>query len=438
MAWDDVSTETIQNCFKILNESNHENTLIEHYETEIERTDIFDPLMSEDFLNIENTEDQDINEIVYKRIKSIQGLYDYGPIGCATQSNILAIWRKHFILEEKMLEVDCSIITPEPVLKASEFLELRISNTKCENECNKLRNIIDLGYILNVSYSFLRPETAQGIFVNFDALLRFNHQNIPFAAAQIGKAFRNEISPRSGLLRVREFTMAEIEHFVDPDDKSHPKFDKVASLKLSLLSSADQINGRPSREDLTLDEAGLIANQTLGYFIGRIYLFLIRVGINHDKLRFRQHLTNEMAHYACDCWDAECKTSYIKKTITCAIPIASKIKEKYKSSTNSVLQSLKNMPSDDAIKLKKDLDDKKLRNNIPVKEISKIVDISPSAIYKICKFLDENENVDFYAYVRSKGPKKKDNREIIEKITNIINEDNSLTQLGVREKLFTN
>ncbi len=64
---------------------------------------------------------------------------------------------------------------------------------------------------------FLRPETAQGIFTNFRRLLEANNNRMPFAAAQIGLAFRNEIAPRSGLLRVREFQMAEIEHFVNPD-----------------------------------------------------------------------------------------------------------------------------------------------------------------------------------------------------------------------------
>ena len=55
----------------------------------------------------------------------------------------------------------------------------------------------------------------------------------------------------------------------------------------------------------------MIANQTLGYFMARIYLFMVKVGVDPKKLRFRQHMNNEMAHYACDCWDAECKTSYV-------------------------------------------------------------------------------------------------------------------------------
>ena len=87
---------------------------------------------------------------------------------------------------------------------------------------------------------YLRPETAQGIFINFRRLIEFNNGRMPFASAQIGLGFRNEISPRQGLLRVREFTMAEIEHFVDPQDKSHPKFDSIAGIQLPLWSAAAQ------------------------------------------------------------------------------------------------------------------------------------------------------------------------------------------------------
>lgn len=61
----------------------------------------------------------------------------------------------------------------------------------------------------------------------------------------------------------------------------------------------------------------MINNSVLGYFIGRIYLYLTKVGVAKDKLRFRQHMDNEMAHYACDCWDAETKTSYVSLVPLC-------------------------------------------------------------------------------------------------------------------------
>jgi len=84
---------------------------------------------------------------------------------------------------------------------------------------------------------FLRPETAQGIFVNFNRLNEFNGGRIPFASAQIGLGFRNEIAPRQGLYRVREFDMAEIEHFFDPKFTDHPKFKLVKDLQLPLLTA---------------------------------------------------------------------------------------------------------------------------------------------------------------------------------------------------------
>ncbi|XP_020583205.1 glycine--tRNA ligase, mitochondrial 1-like [Phalaenopsis equestris] len=163
-----------------------------------------------------------------------------------------------------------------------------------------------------LSPGYLRPETAQGIFVNFKDLYYYNGNRLPFAAAQIGQAFRNEISPRQGLLRVREFTLAEIEHFVDPKDKSHPKFVDVADLEFLMFPRELQMAGE-SAKPVVLGEAvrkGTVNNETLGYFIGRVYLFLTHLGIDKERLRFRQHLPNEMAHYAVDCWDAEIECSY--------------------------------------------------------------------------------------------------------------------------------
>ncbi|KAF6198486.1 hypothetical protein GE061_008234 [Apolygus lucorum] len=310
----------------------------------------------------------------------ITGQFDYGPMGCALKANMLNVWRSFFIIEEGMSEVDCSVLTPEPVLKASghveRFADLMVKDLKT-GECFRLDHLIksaleklaaakdtkadlkekiadivvkldgmtkdEMGAILkdfnikspltgndltepiefNLMFSthigptglikgFLRPETAQGIFVNFKRLLEFNQGKLPFAAAQIGNAFRNEISPRSGLLRVREFTMAEIEHFCNPNDKSHPKFSDVANTEITLYSACDQMDGKPAKIT-TIGEAvstKLVDNETLGYYMARIQAYLLLVGLAKDKVRFRQHMAQEMAHYACDCWDAEALTSY--------------------------------------------------------------------------------------------------------------------------------
>ncbi|RNA08825.1 Glycyl-tRNA synthetase [Brachionus plicatilis] len=310
----------------------------------------------------------------------VNGLYDYGPMGCAMKANFLNEWRKFFILEEQMLEIDCSMLTPSPVLVASghvaRFSDFMVKDAKT-GECFRADHLIEahlekmlqdkklssdkrgeiesyLRQVDNMSAKdmeeiiskynmkspvtnndltepvafnlmfatsigptgaikgFLRPETAQGMFVNFKRLLEFNQGKLPFAAAQIGNSFRNEISPRSGLLRVREFTMSEIEHFVDPSDKSHPKFTSVQNVEIVLYSAENQVSGQPAQTVKIGDAVrnGLVNNETLGYFIARIFLFLTRCGIRKDKLRFRQHMSNEMAHYACDCWDAECHTTY--------------------------------------------------------------------------------------------------------------------------------
>ncbi|XP_068142369.1 glycine--tRNA ligase isoform X1 [Drosophila tropicalis] len=310
----------------------------------------------------------------------ITGQYDFGPMGCALKSNILSLWRQYFALEEQMLEVDCSILTPEPVLKASghveRFADLMVKDVKT-GECFRLDHLIkqaleklckakeataelkaecediiikldgynkqELADILskfnikspltgndltepiefNLMFAtqigptglvkgFLRPETAQGIFVNFKRLLEFNQGKLPFAVAQIGNSFRNEISPRSGLIRVREFTMAEIEHFCDPTQKDYPKFVNIKQEVMTLYSACNQMDGK-SAQQLSIGEAvgsSLVANETLGYYMARIQQFLLAIGIKPECLRFRQHMSNEMAHYACDCWDAEILTSY--------------------------------------------------------------------------------------------------------------------------------
>ncbi|RXM99896.1 Glycine--tRNA ligase [Acipenser ruthenus] len=220
---------------------------------------------------------------------------------------------------EKRAEMD-SVVTQLDNYSQQELAELFVKfNVKSPVTGNDVSPPISFNLMFQTCIGpggnmpgYLRPETAQGIFLNFKRLLEFNQGKLPFAAAQIGNSFRNEISPRSGLIRVREFTMAEIEHFVDPNDKSHPKFQSLADLELTLYSSKAQTSGQSAHKMKLGDavEQGVINNSVLGYFIGRIYLYLVKVGVSPDKLRFRQHMDNEMAHYACDCWDAETKTSY--------------------------------------------------------------------------------------------------------------------------------
>lgn len=340
----------------------------------------------------------------------VSGLYDYGPAGCALQANIVDTWKRHFIIEEDMQEVDCTALTPYEVLKTSghvdkfsdymvkdtktgeifradhlieEVLESRLKGDKeargetvttKESDDKKKRkkkvkghqviklddevvaeyerllaqidnfNGEELGKIIidhkivspssgaelappvefNLMFDtsigpsgtlkgFLRPETAQGQFVNFNKLLECNNGKMPFASASVGKSFRNEISPRAGLLRVREFLQAEIEHYVDPLNKKHVRFHEIADLKINCLPRDVQMSGSTETTNISIGEAvkiGMIENETLGYFVGRIYLFLLKIGVDPKRVRFRQHMDHEMAHYASDCWDAELESSY--------------------------------------------------------------------------------------------------------------------------------
>lgn len=114
--------------------------------------------------------------------------------------------------------------------------------------------------------------------------------------------------------------MAEVEHFVDPQGgKRHARFGEVRDVKLRFLGRDTQLAGKTDLTTMPIGQAvetGLVDNETLGYFVARIYSFLVKIGADSQKLRFRQHMANEMAHYAADCWDAELYTSYGQSLVT--------------------------------------------------------------------------------------------------------------------------
>eukprot|EP00768_Dysnectes_brevis_P002648 gnl/Dysnectes_brevis/1958_a2249_1996.p1 GENE.gnl/Dysnectes_brevis/1958_a2249_1996~~gnl/Dysnectes_brevis/1958_a2249_1996.p1 ORF type:complete len:640 (+),score=288.05 gnl/Dysnectes_brevis/1958_a2249_1996:31-1920(+) len=158
---------------------------------------------------------------------------------------------------------------------------------------------------------FLRPETAQGMFVNFKRALDFSRGTLPFAMAQVGNAFRNEISPRGGLIRVREFLQAEVEHFMPSKDADHPRYHTIKDVQVAFLSEELQKSGEEAQL-MTIEQAmesRLLQHQTIAYFLARTQQFLVAVGVDPRRLRFRQHLTTQRAHYARDCWDAEADLS---------------------------------------------------------------------------------------------------------------------------------
>ena len=285
-----------------------------------------------------------------------RGFYDYGPLGSTLKRRIEQTWREFYVIQEGFMEIECPTIGIEDVFIASGHVG-GFSDPLCEcmnckeafradhlvehvmsaagtlsaedltrvikeNEvkCPECGGEFGEAYEFNLMFKttigpgtgrqgYLRPETAQGMFVDFQRLSRFYRDKLPFGAVQIGKSYRNEIAPRQGVIRLREFTQAECEIFVDPRNKKHPNFERFADKELILYSQEAQKKGESFR--MTVREAvkaGVIAHEVLGYNIALTNEFLTKVGINPAKLRFRQHLKDEMAHYAIDCWDAEIET----------------------------------------------------------------------------------------------------------------------------------
>ncbi len=285
-----------------------------------------------------------------------RGFYDYGPLGSTLKRRIEQTWREFYVIQEGFMEIECPTIGIEEVFIASGHVG-GFSDPLCEcmncKEAFRADHLVedimeaagtlsaeDLtkvikengircpecggefgeAYEFNLMFKttigpgtgrqgYLRPETAQGMFVDFQRLSRFYRDKLPFGAVQIGKSYRNEIAPRQGVIRLREFTQAECEIFVDPRNKKHPNFERFADRELVLYSQEAQQKGESFR--MTVREAvdaGVIAHEVLGYNIALTNEFLTKVGIDPSKLRFRQHLKDEMAHYAIDCWDAEIET----------------------------------------------------------------------------------------------------------------------------------
>jgi glycyl-tRNA synthetase len=268
----------------------------------------------------------------------IAGFYDYGPLGAQLKLNIENLWRRYFVLTDNCVEITTPTITLFEVLKASghveEFTDLTVDCPKCKRsfkvediigttpidealtehmiKCLSCGTILTNPHPVNLMFSttigigdgrpaFLRPETAQGIFTNFHLLYRYHRERLPFGVVQIGKGYRNEISPRQGTLRQREFSMAEAEIFIDPQHKTHPNYHSAINTPLIL-------NDNETEHHVTVDQAvkqKIIKSEALAYYLHLTARFLLAAGVDPKKFRFRKHGCDELAHYAAECWDAE-------------------------------------------------------------------------------------------------------------------------------------
>ncbi len=284
----------------------------------------------------------------------VSGFIDYGPNGASVRRRFLDAWRNHWLARGDIVEVHCPTVTPKEVLEASghvggfsdslsecracgsahrtdHLLEdalgevegwphadldaaLAEHKVKCP-ECKSLSwsptRSMNLMFATNVGpgtrarSAFLRPETAQGMFTMFPTIHRHFRQKLPFGALQIGHGYRNEISPRQGMIRLREFSMAELEYFFDPEDPP--------SVDLECFSHQHHMISQSGKVELTLAAAhaqGIMPQPLIAMMLGSTLEFLESVGIDLGRTRLRQHRSDEMAHYASDCWDIEIQGPY--------------------------------------------------------------------------------------------------------------------------------
>ena len=223
----------------------------------------------------------------------IQGVWDYGPLGVALRNNIKASWWRSMVeLRDDVVGIDAGILMNPRVWVASghvqNFTDPLVECKKCHqrfraDQVSGPRHEADGGEFtearqFNLMFKtfmgpaedsstqiYLRPETAQGIFVNFANILNSTRMRPPFGIAQIGKAFRNEITPGNSIFRLREFEQMELEYFVPPADEM----------------------------------------KWLEYWKEQRLEWYLALGIRREHLRLRAHGKNELAHYARGAFDVE-------------------------------------------------------------------------------------------------------------------------------------
>ncbi len=273
------------------------------------------------------------------------GFYDYGPLGVLLKDNVIRTWKEAYVSEGGIM-IDTPVIVPESVFKTSghieKFSDLATECTKCHNrekletvmkaagsdlviksedEANRFleentvkcvkcgtrivkafesKQMFKIPDQVNSGNLYLRPETAQGIFVNFKLLSTVFRGKLPMAVAQLGKGFRNEISPRQSLLRMKELNMGEVEVFVIPEKKYWKELTTGDGIKLVPKTGPEVVSDVKSGF-----EKGIISSNAMAYFINKTYGILRSVGLKPENIRFRQQHDDELAHYSVDSWDAE-------------------------------------------------------------------------------------------------------------------------------------
>ena len=287
----------------------------------------------------------------------VSGFYDYGPLGAIMKRNIEDKWRDIFVRREGMVEIEASLVMPSVVFEASghveHFTDLMTHCVDCKKayrtdiilnekgvkiregataqeidelitdnsitcpDCggklgpSKPFNLmfqVEIGPYGRTTKGFGRPEAAQGQFVNFKRVYAAMRERLPLGIAQIGRCMRNEIAPRKGPIRLREFTIIDYEVFLDPDETKYPRIELVGDQMLRILTVNQQEKGLDKVTIVTVDQAldeGLIKSEAVAYFMTLASRFIEDLGIPKDKQRFREQLPDERAHYSLQTFDQE-------------------------------------------------------------------------------------------------------------------------------------
>ncbi len=284
------------------------------------------------------------------------GFYEYGPVGVLIKRKIENLWRSDFIKKLGHHEVETSIVTPEPVLIASghvgSFADPVIECTKCRTrvradtlveevhlskhgerwdgklesldriveeqkiKCPRCKGDFGKTTMFNLMFktgiggeqlpAYNRPETAQGIFTAFPRIFKNHGQKLPMGIGQVGRSFRNEISPRKGLVRMREFTQMELEFFFDPDQSGYDGFSDVKGKKMK-FKVGGQVVDATAGESV---EKGYSPNEIMSYFMALQWDLYRQIGIDEEKMHLRVLDKNELPHYSKGNVDMEVETSY--------------------------------------------------------------------------------------------------------------------------------
>ncbi|MGI0082979.1 MAG: glycine--tRNA ligase [Nitrosopumilaceae archaeon] len=282
------------------------------------------------------------------------GFWEYGPAGVNLKNKFVELWRRELVRRDQMLEIDGSQIMSQSVFKASghltsfadpivgckkcraifradklitettsivvpenadisEFdkiiLEKNVSCPKCNGKlekAHKFNMMFKVGIGPESEPAYLRPETCQSIFVDFPRLFKTMRGKLPIGIAQVGKSFRNEISPRQSLLRLREFYQAEIEVFCNPNKLDDlEKFAEVENTEIRIMSG-DGIKSMTCKQAV---DSGILPNKLVAYYLGLLVEFYQKTGIDTKKSRFRKLGDKEKAFYASVAFDFEVETT---------------------------------------------------------------------------------------------------------------------------------